>query len=229
MKLLGLYIDEGFTFNTHLRRTKSAVFFKLSCIKKISGYLTKENLKRMVEAVVITKIGYCGEVYIGKTLENQKQVQRMINPAARLVMGWKGKDQDYPTAKLMADTGWFNSTCMWVEQQVHSMWRCLYQAGAYKTHQAIMRSHTEQTTRSPSLKIIWKKLNNKHARSAFAITGARWINEFRLIGRAYVDENGRKTEKEMFKIAVENAIRAKVASGSLSNGTVEQYRFQNEE
>ena len=229
VKLLGLYIDEGFTFNTHLRRTKSAVFFKLSCIKKISEYLTKENLKRMVEAVVITKIGYCGEVYIGKTLENQKQVQRMINPAARLVMGWKGKDQDYPTAKLMADTGWFNSTCMWVEQQVHSMWRCLYQAGAYKTHQAIMRSHTEQTTRSPSLKIIWKKLNNKHARSAFAITGARWINEFRLIGRAYVDENGRKTEKEMFKIAVENAIRAKVASGSLSNGTVEQYRFQNEE
>ena len=44
-----------------------------------------------------------------------------------------------------------------------------------------------------------------------------------------MDENGRKTEKEMFKIAVENAIRKKVASGSLSNGTVEQYRFQNEE
>ena len=126
VKLLGLYIDEGFSFNTHLRRTKSAVFFKLSCIKKISGYLTKENLKRMVEAVVITKIGYCGEVYIGKTLENQKQVQRMINPAARLVMGWKGKDQDYPTSKLMADTGWWNSTCMWIEQQVHSMWRFLH-------------------------------------------------------------------------------------------------------
>ena len=80
----------------------------------------------MVEAVVITKIGYCGEVYIGKTLENQKQVQRMINPAARLVMGWKGKDQDYPTSKLMADTGWWNSTCMWIEQQVHSMWRFLH-------------------------------------------------------------------------------------------------------
>ena len=229
VKLLGLYIDEGFSFNTHLRKTKSAVFFKLSCIRKISGYLTKENLKRMVEAVVITKIGYCGEIYIGKTLENQKQVQKMINPAARLVMGWKGKDQDYPTAKLMADTGWWNATCMWVQQQVHGMWRCLHQAGAYKTHQAIMQSSNDQSTRSPSLKIIWKKLNNKHARSAFAITGARWINEFKLRGRAYVDEKGKKTEKEMFKIAVENAIRSKVSAGSLSNGSIEQFKFLNEE
>ena len=92
-----------------------------------------------------------------------------------------------------------------------------------------MQSSNDQSTRSPSLKIIWKKLNNKHARSAFAITGARWINEFKLRGRAYVDEKGKKTEKEMFKIAVENAIRSKVSAGSLSNGSIEQFKFLNEE
>ena len=76
MKLLGLYIDSGYNFSTHIKNMKSSVLFKISCIKKISSYLSDANVRTMVESLVLSKISYCGEIYIRKTMEVQKQVQR---------------------------------------------------------------------------------------------------------------------------------------------------------
>ena len=69
VKLLGLYIDSGYNFATHIQKMKSSVLFKISCIKKISCYLSDKNLRTMVESMVLSKISYCGEIYIGKTME----------------------------------------------------------------------------------------------------------------------------------------------------------------
>ena len=76
VKLLGLYIDTGYNFSTHIKKMKTSVFFKICCIKKISSYLSDANVRTMVESLVLSKISYCGKIYIRKTMEVQKQVQR---------------------------------------------------------------------------------------------------------------------------------------------------------
>ena len=52
---------------------------------------------------------------------------------------------------------------------------------------------------------------------------ARWMNELQLYGRSYVDENGKKSEKDVFKETVDMEIQKKINSGQLSNGNVEQF------
>ena len=148
MKLLGLYIDSGYNFSTHIKKMKSSVLFKISCIKKISCYLSDANLRTMVESMVLSKISYCDEIYIGKTMEVQKQVQRLINPAARVLLRYTGRDQDYSTATMMKDAKWWNSTCLWVKLLVHNLRRCLQGHGALRTFMAIQAGHKDHWVRS---------------------------------------------------------------------------------
>ena len=228
VKLLGLYIDSGYNFATHIQKMKSSVLFKISCIKKISCYLSDKNLRTMVESMVLSKISYCGEIYIGKTMEVQKQVQRLINPAARVLLRYTGRDQDYSTAAMMKDAKWWNATCLWVKLLVHNLRRCLQGHGALRTFMAIQSGHKDHWVRSCSVKIAWGKKLNRHARNSFVVMAARWMNELQLYGRSYVDENGKKSEKEVFKEAVDMEIQKKINSGQLSNGHVEQFQFKND-
>ena len=170
VKLLRLYIDAGYNFTTHLKNMKSSVFFKISCIKKISSYLSDANLRIMVESMVLSKISYCGEIYIGKTMEVQKQVQRLINPAARVLLRYKGKDQDYATAAMMRD--WWNSTCFWVKLLVHNLRRCMQGQGTFRTFMAIQAGHKDHWVRSCSVKIAWGKKLNRQARKSFVVMAA---------------------------------------------------------
>ena len=128
----------------------------------------------------------------------------------------------------MKDAKWWNSTCLWVKLLVHNLRRCLQGHGALRTFMAIQAGHKDHWVRSCSVKIAWGKKLNRFARNSFVVMAARWMNELQLQGRSYVDENGKKSEKDVFKEVVDMEIQKKINSGQLSNGNVEQFQFKND-
>ena len=85
VKLLGLWMDNKYEFTDHLNYLIQCCSYKMSCLRKVSHWLTPENLKLVVESLVISQINYCAEIYM-RLLKTRNKVQKLINSAARLCL-----------------------------------------------------------------------------------------------------------------------------------------------
>ncbi|KAF4078356.1 hypothetical protein AMELA_G00198390 [Ameiurus melas] len=82
---LGVIFDDGLTFTDHTSATARSCRLILYNIKKIRPYLTKQATQILVQALVISKLGYCNSLISGLPASSIKLLQMIQNAAARLV------------------------------------------------------------------------------------------------------------------------------------------------
>ena len=85
VKLLGIWLDSRYEFLDHVTHLVQVCSYKMSCIRKIAKWLTDDNLKDVVESLVISQITYCSEIYL-RLNKVRKKVQKILNSAARLAL-----------------------------------------------------------------------------------------------------------------------------------------------
>ena len=82
---LGVWCDSHLSMSTHITKTCGAAFYWLYNIKRISKFLSKENLISVIHAFVTSRLDYCNSILYGLPSSELIKLQRVQNAAARLV------------------------------------------------------------------------------------------------------------------------------------------------
>ena len=94
---LGTWLDTNLTMSAHITETCQAAIYHLYNIKRISRYLSYDDRKSIVQAVIMSRIDYCNSLLVGVPSTQLSKLQRLQNAAARLVSNVAKYDHITPT------------------------------------------------------------------------------------------------------------------------------------
>ena len=95
---LGAWLDANLTMSAHINnKTCQSVIYHLHNIGRIRKYLSYDDRKSIVQAVVMSRIDYCNSLLVGVPAVKLGKLQRLQNAAVRLVSNVAKYDQVTPT------------------------------------------------------------------------------------------------------------------------------------
>jgi len=83
---LGVTLDQELTFADHIRRLTGRCFHSLRQLRSIRRILTTDTIVTLVNALVISRIVYCNATLAGVHDVHLRQLQRVFNAAAQLIV-----------------------------------------------------------------------------------------------------------------------------------------------
>jgi len=89
---LGVFVDADLTFCEHVRLVTSSCFFQLHHLCQIRKHVNHQVMKQLVHAFVSSRLDYCNSILAGLIKGLISQLQRVLNSAARLVLGLQSRD-----------------------------------------------------------------------------------------------------------------------------------------
>ena len=84
-KNLGCWFDQQLSMGTQINKICSASYFHLHNIRCIRKYLSTESTKKLVHALVTSRIDYCNSLLYGLPQTQLSKLQRVQNTSARLI------------------------------------------------------------------------------------------------------------------------------------------------
>ena len=87
VKNLGILMDQHLTFEDQIVKLKKNCFKTLRHITRIKFLLTKDQLKVIVNSLVVSCLDYCNAVFFGISEKLIHHLQLIQNAAAKLVTG----------------------------------------------------------------------------------------------------------------------------------------------
>lgn len=87
VKNLGIHMDSALTMDSQIVELKKKCFRTLRNICKIRFFLTQDQLKKIVNSLVVSCLDYCNSLYFGITVKLQNQLQLIQNACAKAVTG----------------------------------------------------------------------------------------------------------------------------------------------
>lgn len=98
---LGVHLDPELTMKTHISRIVSSCFFQLRRLRQIRRSAGEEVTKRLVVALVLSRLDYCNAALAGLPASTIRPLQRVQNAAARLITNTKQSDHITPILKSL--------------------------------------------------------------------------------------------------------------------------------
>ena len=80
-------LDDELSFKDQINHVVKSCFLSIRILCRIKAYLTFEQLRIAVSALIFSKLDYCNSLYYGINADLVKKLQSVQNSAARLV--WK--------------------------------------------------------------------------------------------------------------------------------------------
>ena len=182
-KLLGVWFDSKYNFEEHLNHVVRICSYKLSCLRKVATWLTRLNLQRITESIVISQIRYCFEVY-GRTQKVRTKLQKILNSCARLILQ---KSRYENCERMMEELGWLNLDNFFRECQVLSLRRLMMTEHGEYTHQMFNLETRMYSVRKPLLKLTWHG-QSEHGRTCFIQSSVRTWNDIGIGNEKFQDE-----------------------------------------
>ena len=94
-------LDKNLILTYHINETCRKATNAIRSIGRICKYLTDENLKLLVNALVISRLDYCNSILNGLPKRKLDKLQRVQNTAARLITGTKQYDHIKPALQKL--------------------------------------------------------------------------------------------------------------------------------
>jgi len=98
---LGVQLDSELTMKAHISKVASSCFFHLRRIRKLRTVLDVDLRKRLVCALVLSRIDYCNSVLAGLPNSTLAPLQRVLNAAARFVANLQPRDHVTDTLRAL--------------------------------------------------------------------------------------------------------------------------------
>ena len=82
---LGAWFDANMNMTTHINTICQSIYYHLHNIRRIRKYLSYDNRKSIVQAIIMSRLDYCNGLLYGTLAVHLGKLQRLQNAAARLV------------------------------------------------------------------------------------------------------------------------------------------------
>ena len=86
---LGVNLHKNLSLTCHINETCKKATNAILSIGRIRKYITRENLKLLVNALVISRLDYCNSILYGLPKQELDKHQKIQNTATRLITGTK--------------------------------------------------------------------------------------------------------------------------------------------
>jgi hypothetical protein len=100
---LGVWFDNNLNMSHHINKTCQSVVYHLHNIRCIRKFLSYEDRKSVVQALIMSRIDYCNSLLFDVTDVHLSKLQRLQNTAARLICSIP--KHDHITLTLIKLTG----------------------------------------------------------------------------------------------------------------------------
>ena len=206
VRLLGLWIDSNYRFETHMEKVCQKLRFKIANITRARPYLSMEKAKLITESLVLSTISYMAVVYL-RLYTNQKKVQKLMSKAAWVVLNAEARTH---VEDLLRELYWLNCTNFYEYLLICSIRRLRERNMiAPMTISELFENKYQQLhrLRSVHLRVQWPKIRS-HGRNSFAFMGAQSYNRYELNGEWFGDE-------ETFKVVAKWRVFRSNPNGNL--------------
>ncbi len=85
-KYLGIYLDEGLTFERHSKYIYNKASSKLGAIRKIREYIDQPTALRLYKSLVLPHFDYCDTIYMTSSKEVLNKLQLLQNSVCRTLL-----------------------------------------------------------------------------------------------------------------------------------------------
>ena len=96
---LGVIMDKNLSFTNHINDMCKKATLAIRSIGRICKYLPNDGIKRLVNALVMSRLDYSNSLLYGLPKYQIDKLQRLQNTAARLVAGTRRSDHIKPVLK----------------------------------------------------------------------------------------------------------------------------------
>ena len=196
VKLLGLWIDNNYKFETHTQKVCQKLRHKLANISRVRPYLSQTRAKIITDSLVVSTITYMAVLYL-RLPSNQKKIQKLLNSAARIVLEAEPKTH---VVDMLRELYWLNCENIYEYQLVCVMRRL--RNGWMKapvTWKEIFHDYALYfRVRTQHLRVCWRKITS-HGRNSFAYRAVTSFNSYELNSRWFATEDDFRREVK-FKI-----------------------------
>ena len=86
VKLLGVTLDSGLTFDNHISKVISSANLILHNIRKIRRYLDRKSAETLVHALITSRLDQCNLLLLGTSTANRRKLQLLQNNALRVTL-----------------------------------------------------------------------------------------------------------------------------------------------
>ena len=84
---LGVIFDKSLSMKNHLKNVKASVIGNIINISRISKYLDRPSIMKLVHGLVLSKIDFCNSIFYDLPDCDLRSLQLLINSAVRLITG----------------------------------------------------------------------------------------------------------------------------------------------
>ena len=100
---LGMLLDSRLTFTPQIDRVIQCCYRLLREITFIQKFLSRDDIKSLVNSIVVARIDNCNALYTGLSKHNISRLQKLQNSCARVIYGARRRDH---VSGLIKDLHW---------------------------------------------------------------------------------------------------------------------------
>ena len=90
IKTLGVWFDSELSLKRYVNEKCKVAFFNIRNIRSIRKFISDDLCMKLVQSLVLSHLDYCNSILYGLPMCELNKIQRVINCAAKLVLG-KGR------------------------------------------------------------------------------------------------------------------------------------------
>ena len=103
---LGVFMDQTLSWDHHIKTITNRCFGILIALGHVKHVLPTDVLPQIVDCMVLSHVRYCIQVYGSASATSLKNIQKILNFAARIISGCRKYDHISP---VLNQLGWLNA------------------------------------------------------------------------------------------------------------------------
>ena len=171
---LGVILDKNLSLSNHINEVCKIVTLTIRSIGLIRKYLSADNLERLVNTLVTSRIDYTNSILYGSTDYDMNKLQRLQNTAARLINGAKN-DHIMP---ILEELHWLPIRYRIQYKILLLVYKCLHGLAPQYLTELIKLRCPPRTLRSSNRLVLEKPIINmvSYVQRAFSYAGPELWN-----------------------------------------------------